>query len=521
MASSDHEGSQLHLSLRLAATQNEDELRVLYRSRGSDGVDPAGMGRRELVEWFSSQRCDAEFQKRVGEAQVTVAELASKDSKAAKAAKPRSQKTAIAGSCQAWKDSRRQCREGALAVEGVFIWTEEEEARAELDEDNPLAGELVFLTGKNEIGIKKLANTVGLSVDRLIHINNGVFKGKLTSQHKFKADTTIWLESDDEGSASEDEERTGDSEDEELVQGRGAEERLRAELTRLRQENDQLRRRRPAPVEAGRYGSLPPPPSDRTVTGKKMSAKKTAEMAKRETAVKRTSSMLGTDLRGPSGEINPMSLFFGSNMNVNTRLRIMHGEKRFAVRKYPNLSALTNMMNNLIDENDDIENDEARELRVENNKRPAAMNAEIESEGLSPEAVARLTQRVQSRLMYPNATDPFMSTFKEEMKVEVKKQEKKERKDTKAAGEGAGGAASGDGKLRAEIAELRSELRAIKRGRADEEGAGRGGFKRFAQERNRRPRQDEFAGRPFAPIADHKCYECGEKGHIASQCPSK
>ena len=65
------------------------------------------MGRKELVEWFSSQRCDAEFQKRVGEAQVTVAELASKGSKAAKAAKPRSQKTAIAGSRQAWKDSRR------------------------------------------------------------------------------------------------------------------------------------------------------------------------------------------------------------------------------------------------------------------------------------------------------------------------------------------------------------------------------------------------------------------------------
>ena len=222
------------------------------------------MGRKELVEWFSSQRCDAEFQKRVGEAQVrvTVAELASKGSKAAKAAKPRRQKTAIAGSRQAWKDSRRQYRERALAVEGVFIWTEEEEARAELDEDNPLAGELVFLTGKNEIGIKKLANTVGLSVDRLIHINNGVFKGKLMSQHKFKADTTVWLESDDEGSASEDEERAGDSEDEELAQGGGSEERLRAELTRLRQENDQLRRRRPPPVEAGRYDSLPPPLSD-------------------------------------------------------------------------------------------------------------------------------------------------------------------------------------------------------------------------------------------------------------------
>ena len=58
---------------------------------------------------------------------------------------------------------------------------------------------------------------MGLSVDRLIHINNGVFKGKLTSKHKFKADTTVWLESDDEGSASEDEERAGDSEDEELV----------------------------------------------------------------------------------------------------------------------------------------------------------------------------------------------------------------------------------------------------------------------------------------------------------------
>ena len=80
------------------------------------------------------------------------------------------------------------------------------------------------------------------------------------------------------------------------------------------------------------------------------------------------------------------------------------------------------------------------------------MEAELEFEGMSPEAVERVARKVQSRLMFPQATDPMLAAFKEELKFAVAKKDKKERKKEEAA---AKEAPEMLGLLRSFVAELR------------------------------------------------------------------
>ena len=120
-------------------------------------------------------------------------------------------------------------------------------------------------------------------------------------------------------------------------------------------------------------------------------------------------------MRGAKGEVNPAALFFGENMNLDSRMRFM-GEKPFNMPSFKDPRELTHAVNELINNNDNIGDSEARWLTAENNHRLAAMLAEMDFEDISPEAVARVTRRVQSRLLFLEAADPMMKAFKEELK---------------------------------------------------------------------------------------------------------
>ena len=96
---------------------------------------------------------------------------------------------------------------------------------------------------------------------------------------------------------------------------------------------------------------------------------------------------LGAALRGGKGEVNPAALFFGENMTVEAWFRLL-GEKPYSMPKYDNPKELAYAVNELINDSDAIDDPEARVLRAENNRRLAAIIAEINFEEISPEAVA-------------------------------------------------------------------------------------------------------------------------------------
>ena len=111
-------------------------------------------------------------------------------------------------------------------------------------------------------------------------------------------------------------------------------------------------------------------------------------------------------------------------------------------------------MNELINDNKDISNDEARDMTTAKNKRLAAMDTELDFEDMSPESVERVTRKVQSKLMFPQATDPMLAAFKEELKFAVTKKDKKARKKEAAAAKEAPGLL---GPLRSLAGELRRD----------------------------------------------------------------
>ena len=90
-------------------------------------------------------------------------------------------------------------------------------------------------------------------------------------------------------------------------------------------------------------------------------------------------------------------------------------------------------MSTLINKNDQISNDEARIMTAANNKRLAAMTAELDFEDIPPDAIVKVTRKVQLRLLFTEAIDPMLSTFKEELKTAVTKQDKKARNEEAAA----------------------------------------------------------------------------------------
>ena len=73
----------------------------------------------------------------------------------------------------------------------------------------------------------------------------------------------------------------------------------------------------------------------------------------------------------------------------------MH-EKPFNMPSFKDPHELTHAANELINDNDDIGDSEARWLTAENNRRLAAMLAEMDLEDISLEMVAQVTRRVKS-----------------------------------------------------------------------------------------------------------------------------
>ena len=141
-----------------------------------------------------------------------------------------------------------------------------------------------------------------------------------------------------------------------------------------------------------------------------------------------TSRRLGTALRGARGKVNPAALIFGENMSIDARLRML-GEKPYGMPKYKTPRELHYAVNELVNDSDAIGDHEARVLTRENTRRLAAIEAKMDFEDISEASIARVTHKMQSRMLFPEAKDPMMRAFKEEVKVAAAaKKEKKTRK---------------------------------------------------------------------------------------------
>ena len=100
---------------------------------------------------------------------------------------------------------------------------------------------------------------------------------------------------------------------------------------------------------------------------------------------------------------------------------------------------------------------------------------------------------MQSRMLFPDAKDPMMRAFKEEIKVAAAKKDKKARKRAEAEEK--------TSKAGSDVVALLRDLVGEMRGERD------GG------------RSDKRLRKGWVGFSERKCYTCGKVGHMSPDCP--
>ena len=177
----------------------------------------------------------------------------------------------------------------------------------------------------------------------------------------------------------------------------------------------------------------------------------------------------------------------------------MLGEKPYNMPKYKTPRELTYAVNELVNDSDAIGDYEARVLTRENSRRLAAVGAEIDFEEIPEASIARVTHKMQSRMLFPDAKDPMMRAFNEEIQVAAAKKEKKARKHEEAEEK--------TSKAGSDVVALLRDLIGEMRGERD---GGRSDGSRFGKRH-----------RGWVELNQRKCFTCSKVGHTSPDCPSR
>ena len=321
----------------------------------------------------------------------------------------------------------------------------DESAATTVDRIDPSEGELIYTVG-SPMSLSDLSAKTGLSVQRLISLSAKVFgEEALDADTRLQTGNRIWLNSNFEGSGD----KSGG------LPARGA------------------------------AGARAPPDRRRSMKGSRKKWRAAAD--------------LGTALRTKDGRFHLMNFFQAANMLISTHLGWM-GEKSCRLPLCENPKELFGQLSTLNNESPGLGDAEAWQVQSDNNRRLAAMEAQLDFESLPKGEAAKLTRGMQASLLCPEAGDPVIPAFKAQLEGAVKRQGKQDRKAVHQPGAPCNqrtGATDVQGRARALISEMRRAR--------DEDGSGNGpdrwraGF----------PKRRGWVG-----VDKRQCFRCGETGHI-------